>query len=586
MAFCGSCGNQLAEDERFCPKCGADQGAKPGAPAEGRESTSGAAGPNAAAAAAASAAAPTAAGSGAGPAAAPAQYFSQYSAQAGGQVPVAAGPATTPPGTAPAGAGMQNQNKIWAVVIGAVVLFAVIHYSGHFSGHSIGPQQQQQSGPINLIFVVSEDLAYQSQGDVNPNTANLTSQGLERSLLMGTYLHQLVGGTSVNGIYVLAPASHLQTAGSYPDMVAAETVQQFAQLTPVTMSTIYPGYGSPYTTTGFPVNASLPSSSCTNCEGLDFQDQGGDNEALVSGILAANVGGSYVFSAPWETTYSLLARISQAKGYNLTLPTSYQGANAIYVVSITAAGSASLVTYDSKANPPATYPTLRQVPTSACAQQTPFNVAVTGGVGGAQIPARTNTNETLYIVRHAEAHPQGDFDDGNYVGAGQWRALDLPFALEGKIHPTQVYSVDPDTPIQGSQIQVTGNASGVSTWSYVRPSLTVEPYAIAYNLPFRLAEGFDWSSGPAASNYFFNGGGLSNSSVLLAWEHASIPHTVNALISSYFPQGGAPTAPDWPDNDYDTVWTVTLDGQGNLTVNNSVCEGIQSTALPAAAPQF
>ncbi len=473
---------------------------------------------------------------------------------------------------------MQNQNKIWAVVIGAAVLFAIYHF--------MGSHQQQQSGPINLIFVVSEDLAYQSSGDVNPATANLTSQGLERSLLMGTYLHQLVGGTSVNGIYVLAPATHLQTANSYPDMAAAEAVQQFALLTPVTMSTIYPGYGSPYTTTGYPINATIPASSCANCQGLDFADQGGDNESLVSGILAAGGSGSYVFSAPWETTYSLLARISQAKGYNLTLPASYQGANAIYVLTITPAGSASLVTYDSKANPPSTYPTLAQVPTGACAQQTPFNIAVTGGVGGAQIPAGTNTNETLYIIRHAEAHPQGDFDDGNYVGAGQWRALDLPFALQGKIHPTQVYSSDPGQPIQGTQMQGTGSSSGVSTWSYVRPSLTVEPYAIAYNLPFRLAEGFDWDSGPATSNYFFNGGGLSNSNVLVAWEHDRIPLMLNALIATYFPQGGAPAALAWPDSDYDTVWTVTLDGQGNLNVNNSLCEGIQSAALPATAPQF
>ena len=183
--------------------------------------------------------------------------------------------------------------------------------------------------------------------------------------------------------------------------------------------------------------------SCPNCQGLDFQDQGGDNEALVAGILAANVSGSYVFSAPWETTSGLLARINQAKGYNLALPTSYQGANAIYVLSIAPSGSASLKTYNSNANPPATYPTLPQIPTSACNQQTPFNITMTGGVGGAQIPAGTNTNETLYIIRHAEAHPQGDFDDGNYVGAGQWRALALPSVLQGKIDPTQVYSIDP-----------------------------------------------------------------------------------------------------------------------------------------------
>jgi hypothetical protein len=472
---------------------------------------------------------------------------------------------------------MQSQNKVWAVVVGAAVLFGLYHF--------LGPQQQQpqqpQSGQVYLIFVVSEDLAYQSSGDVNAYTANLTSQGLERSLLTAAFLHQLVGASSVNGIYALTPMSHLQTANSYPDLAAAETVEQFAALTPTTMSTIYPGYGSPLTIGGYPINASPPSNSCANCQGLDFADQGGDNEALVNGILAANAAGLYVFSAPWETTSSLLARINQAKGYSLALPTSYQGADAIYVLSIAPSGSASLKTYNSNANPPATYPTPPQVTTSACTQQAPFNIAVNGGAAGAQIPAGINTNETLYIIRHAEAHPQGSFDDGNYVGAGQWRALALPSALGGKIHPTQVYAIDPATPIQGSQ-----SASGVSTWSYVRPALTVEPYAIAYNLPFRLAEGFDWSSGPASAGYFFSGGGFSNSSVLLGWEHGAIPVMVNALISAYFPQGGAPTAPAWPDNDYDSVWTLTLDGQGNLAINNSLCEGIQSAALPATAPQF
>jgi hypothetical protein len=535
MAFCVSCGNQLANDERFCSKCGADQTAKAG----GAQAAT--------------------------PPATPPQYFPPA-----GMVPFAA---------MPPAAGMQKQNKIWAVMIGAAVLFALYHFLGPQQKQQ--KQQQQQSGQIYLIFVVSEDVAFQSSGDVNPDTANLTSQGLERSLITATYLHQLAGSTNVNGIYVLTPMTHLQTANKYPDMAAAETVEQFAALTQVTMSTIYPGYGSPYTTTGYPLNASPPSNSCTTCQGLDFSDQGGDNEALVNSIIAANAAGSYIFSAPWETTSSLLSRINQQKSYNLALPTSYQGANAIYVLSIPPSGSASLKTYNSNANPPSTYPTLQQVPTSACNQQPPFNIAITGGVGGAQIPAGINTNETLYMIRHAEAHPQGSFDDGNYVGAGQWRALALPSALQGKIHPTQVYAIDPATPITGSQ-----SASGVSTWSYVRPALTVEPYAIAYNLPFRLAEGFDWSSGPASSNYFFGGGGFSNSSVLVGWEHGAIPVMVSALIAAYFPQGGAPQTPDWPENDYDTVWTVTLDGQGNLTVNNSLCEGIPSTALPATAPQF
>ncbi len=127
MAFCVSCGNQLGNDERFCSKCGADQMAAAGARRERRRLRllSDSAGT-------------------------PPQYPPHYP-PAAGMVPQAA---------MPPAAGMQEQNKIWYVVIGAAVLFALYHFSG-----ALRPQkQQEQSGPINLIFVVSEDLAYQSPG--------------------------------------------------------------------------------------------------------------------------------------------------------------------------------------------------------------------------------------------------------------------------------------------------------------------------------------------------------------------------------------------------------------------------------------
>jgi len=88
-------------------------------------------------------------------------------------------------------------------------------------------------------------------------------------------------------------------------------------------------------------------------------------------------------------------------------------------------------------NPPSTYPVLPPpaLVSTPCAPPTPASIQVTGGVNGAVVPAGANTNETLYIVRHAEAHPQGFWSDNNYVGAGQWRALDLPNALLGKNQP-------------------------------------------------------------------------------------------------------------------------------------------------------
>jgi hypothetical protein len=248
-------------------------------------------------------------------------------------------------------------------------------------------------------------------------------------------------------------------------------------------------------------------------------------------------------------------------------------------------GRASLVTYNSNLNPLSTYPALpAAVPSSACTAQAPFSIAVTGGIGGAVIPAGANTNETVYMIRHAEAHPQGWWDDGNFVGAGQWRALALPNALAGKISPNQVWSIDPAQVIPGTE-----TISGDSYWSYVRTSLTVEPYAVANNLPLNLAAGLEILAPNApklTSEFFFNGGRFSNQKVLIGWEHESISFMVDALLASYFPSGGAPTAPSWPDADYDTVWTVTSDAAGNLTVDNATCEGINSAVLPDAPPQF
>jgi hypothetical protein len=444
---------------------------------------------------------------------------------------------------------------------------------------------------INLIFVVSED-STTTTGDVNPDTANLTDRGLQRSLLMAPFLQQnVLGGENVSGIYALEPTTHIQagTSGTFPDIVPLEIIEQFSMLNQTTMS--YDNQS--FTANSYPVLASYsagsipagvePGTLCAACQGLDFKDQQSDNEILVSGIVQADVPGFYVFAAPWETASVLLDHINTLEGYSLTLPTTYQGPNYIYALSIAPSErSARLITYNSDVNPPSTYPVLPPpaiVPTP-CATPA-FSIAAAAAsetnLGG------LNKSETVYMIRHAEAHPVDFFEDGNYVAAGEWRALDLPNALRGKLNPipTQVYSIDP---------AIGYAASGpVGNLSYVRPALTAEPYAIANNLPFNLAASIDVFSqnAPAlatlATNFFFTGGTFSNQTLLVAWEHDHIPPTINALLNTY---NIGPIAPDWPPNDYDTIWTVTLDGVGNLSVNNALCEGINSATLPATAPQF
>jgi hypothetical protein len=454
------------------------------------------------------------------------------------------------------------------------------------------PPAPLKATDVNLIFVVSEDVSFAGDGDINPTTANLTSRGLNRALLLGQYLkQQVLGGENATAIYALEPMTHLQTAKSYPDMVPLETVEQFAMQNQVSIASSgnpavtansYPIYAS-YAPGPLPNNVAPPVVSCAACQGLTFDDRNGNNLSIVDGIIAANVPGFYVLSAPWETIHALMDELNQQKGYNLATPGAYAGPDNVYAFAIGSAG-ARLVTYRTALHPDAAYPTpapLSQL--SGACTATQFSVAVTVGSGGVKPPDGGNRNETVYMIRHAEAHPAVEWDDGNYIAAGQWRALLLPEALKNKIHPTMVFAVDPATGIFPEP------ARGVITSSYVRPALTVEPYAIAGNFPLNLAASVPVFAQNApnlatdASAFFFAGGAFSDQTLLVGWEHDHIPPTVQALLVSY---NSSQTVPNWQDNDYDTIWTVKIDAQGNLTIDNANCEGINTKLLPPLAPQM
>jgi hypothetical protein len=442
---------------------------------------------------------------------------------------------------------------------------------------------------INLIFVSSEDIAYQASGDIDPTTANLTNRGLQRSLLMGQFLKESVlGGANVTSIHALQPMTHLQTANKYPDMAGLQTVQQFALLNQISLPA---GSSSAVPGNSFPIYASYSPESvpttgvappilpCPICEGLDFNDIQSKNESMVDGIIQAKAPGYYVLSAPWETVRALMANINSLEGYRLPIPSDYAGPNYVFAISITPAGKATLVTYNSHLNPPSTYPELSVKTDNPCKPPIPFHISVKSA--GANIPTGINTNETVYIVRHADAHSIPTWDDGNLVGAGQWRALSLPSALKDKIHPDAVYAVDPSVALP----PLSDNAAS----SYIRPAMTVLPYAIANNSPYKVASEVPFLAQNApqlatyASDYFFTGGTFSNQKILFGWESAHIPITVNALLVSY---QSAQIAPDWSDDDYDSIWTVKIDGQGNLSVDNDLCEGINSADLLKTPPPF
>ncbi len=243
---------------------------------------------------------------------------------------------------------------------------------GADSGSAVAPRPLSADN-LNLIFVASPDLTHHADGDVQPDTANLTRQGLQRSLLMATYLQQQVlGNNNVTAIYALSPMTHRQTVRQYPDMTSLGYIQQFALLNQTTQpvaladspTRLYSANSHPinasYAKDAAPADATPPASACPNCVGLDFNNTNGANDALVSRIVKAPPpnAGYHVFSGPWQTISALMTYLNVSQGYGLDIPRTYKGPNIVYAISISPSGVASLATYDSDLHPSAAYPAL------------------------------------------------------------------------------------------------------------------------------------------------------------------------------------------------------------------------------------
>lgn len=195
---------------------------------------------------------------------------------------------------------------------------------------------------------------------------------------------------------------------------------------------------------------------------------------------------------------------------------------------------------------------------------------------------RPYTAQTVYFVRHVEAHPNGTFENGNYVCQGQWRALGanarLLEKMKGRI-PDTIFTSDP-TNIIGCD----------ATCSYVRPSLTVAPFAIEHGMPLTVAP-FQWQDAAVLAQSLFNRAApyfehADGAAILVGWEHAHIEKAVKYLVGTmYADPKTASMIPAWSFEDYDTIWAVTTDEAGNLTFRND-CEGIPTSALPSTCPAF
>jgi hypothetical protein len=160
----------------------------------------------------------------------------------------------------------------------------------------------------------------------------------------------------------------------------------------------------------------------------------------------------------------------------------------------------------------------------------------------------------IVIIRHGEKPTDGD----NLSAQGFERALALPAVLN-KVMPR---------PPHFTYVPCIGTDKDQTT--RVRMMQTVLPYAVQHNLTINSDYAPDEIKGLAKELRRLRG------TVLLVWEHHNIVKIAEAL--------GIEEPQQWPDDDYDSIWTITFQkggakGKAKQPVLTKAKEGIQ----PAAA---
>lgn len=160
-------------------------------------------------------------------------------------------------------------------------------------------------------------------------------------------------------------------------------------------------------------------------------------------------------------------------------------------------------------------------------------------------------SETIVIMRHGEKPANGL---GQLNCQGFNRALALPKVLIGKFgKPNYIFA--PDT-----HVQVHEDAN--HSYSYVRPLATIEPTAIQQGLPVNTPYGY--TSDKDIANLLLSAA-YHDAVIFVAWEHY---YAVNIAQDIFNALNAKIYAPSWPDNDYDSLYVITINwGQSLPTVN-------------------
>lgn len=297
----------------------------------------------------------------------------------------------------------------------------------------------------------------------------------------------------------------------------------------------------------------------------------------LAGILADEAPGHYIVAMP----ASMFAEaVTPLLDPNVSFSGITKGDYSQYVVLSRENNETTATVYDDNITPATAYPELSLTAERdrTCPQQ-PIRFTVPAP----KSPRfELNANQTVHLIRHVEAHPNGDFENGNFVCQGAWRAIGANSILSRLMGglPKQIFTTNPNDLI---------GCDG--TCSYIRPTLTIAPYAVQHGLPLKLAD-FQWDDPETLAaalftqNTPYSDPDFSGARTLVAWEHGNIVKAIKYLVGGIYQAPDAVSKiPDWSFTDYDTVWIVKTDAKGNLTFSND-CEHIDSAALPSTCPAF
>ncbi|MBF9140601.1 histidine phosphatase family protein [Hymenobacter properus] len=134
----------------------------------------------------------------------------------------------------------------------------------------------------------------------------------------------------------------------------------------------------------------------------------------------------------------------------------------------------------------------------------------------------------IVIIRHGEKPTEGD----NLSAEGLARALALPDVLNELLPRPPDFTY---VPCIGTDKEET---------TRVRMMQTVLPYAVQHNLTINSDYAPDEVKGLVKELRRLRG------TVLLVWEHHNIVRIAEAL--------GIAEPQEWPDDDYDSIWTITF----------------------------